>query len=62
MRLGRGDATIEEWSDLRREAAEGRNGRTRAICSASLCSAISSPKALEEFGVDWSSERTTPVH
>ena len=28
MRLGRGDGTIEEWNDLRREAAEGRNGRT----------------------------------
>src|SRR3954447_13111206 len=28
MRLGRGDGTIEEWDDLRREAAEGRNKRT----------------------------------
>ena len=28
MRLGRGDGTIEEWNDLRREAADGRNGRT----------------------------------
>lgn len=28
MRLGRGDGTIEDWSELRREAAEGRNGRT----------------------------------
>src|SRR6185437_371548 len=25
MRLGRGDGGIEEWDDLRREAAEGRN-------------------------------------
>ena len=29
MRLGRGDGTIEEWNDLRREAAEGRNGAPR---------------------------------
>ena len=28
MRLGRGDGTIEEWKDLRRQAAEGSNGRT----------------------------------
>src|SRR5262245_36730603 len=28
MRLGRGDGTIEEWQDLRREAMEGRNGHT----------------------------------
>src|SRR6201999_1576503 len=30
MRLGRGDGSIEEWKDLRREAAEGRrsSGRT----------------------------------
>src|SRR3954451_3681900 len=28
MRLGRGDASIEEWKDLRREPVEGRNVRT----------------------------------
>src|SRR4029450_4634255 len=28
MRLGRGDGTIEEWDDLRREAADERNNRT----------------------------------
>ena len=28
MRLGRGDGSIDEWKDLRREAAEERNGRT----------------------------------
>ena len=28
MRLGRGDGTIEEWNELRREAADGSNGRT----------------------------------
>ena len=31
MRLGRGDGTIEEWNDLRREAIDGRNGRTAAL-------------------------------
>src|SRR5262249_15654630 len=28
MRLGRGDGTIEEWTDLRGQAAEGRNEHT----------------------------------
>ena len=28
MRLGRGDGTIFQWDDLRREAAEFPNGRT----------------------------------
>src|SRR5215470_15333949 len=28
MRLGRGDGSLDEWKDLRREAADGRNGRT----------------------------------
>ena len=28
MRLGRGDGSIGEWKDLRRESAEERNGRT----------------------------------
>jgi hypothetical protein len=62
MRLGRGDATIDEWSDLRREAAEGRNGRTaRYLLGEPLLGDLLA-EGLEEFGVDWSSERTTPVH
>src|ERR1700687_5613954 len=28
MRLGRGDGTIEEWDDLRREAADGYDRKT----------------------------------
>ena len=32
MRLGRGDGTIEEWEDLRQQAAEGRSdGPHRAL-------------------------------
>lgn len=27
MRLGRGDGTIQEWAEIRREAARGRTGR-----------------------------------
>ena len=31
MRLGRGDGGIEEWDDLRREAAEGHNDAYREL-------------------------------
>jgi Protein of unknown function (DUF3775) len=31
MRLGRGDGTIEEWKDLRQQAAEGRSGGPTAL-------------------------------
>jgi hypothetical protein len=41
MRLGRGDGSIEEWDDLRREAAEGRNNRTASRCSAIIWPRVS---------------------
>ena len=44
MRLGRGDGSIEEWDDLRREAADEITGIPRAICSANPWSATTSPK------------------
>jgi hypothetical protein len=56
MRLGRGDGSIEEWEDLRREAAEGRNG-----CTASYLLGDLLAEGLDEFGISWSDERTTPV-
>ena len=61
MRLGRGDGTIEEWDDLRREAAEGRNGRTaRYLLGEPLLSDYLA-EGLDEFGLSWDDERTTPV-
>ena len=63
MRLGRGDGTIEEWKELRREAAEGRSS------SATSSYLLGEPmlgdllaEGLGEFGVSWSEERTTPVN
>jgi Protein of unknown function (DUF3775) len=44
MRLGRGDGTIEEWKDLRREAAEAATDAPRAICWASRCWATCWPR------------------
>jgi hypothetical protein len=62
MRLGRGDGTIEEWADLRREAAEGNNGRTaRYLLGEPLLGDLLA-EGLEEFGIEWADERTTPVN
>ena len=56
MRLGRGDGTIEEWNDLRREAAEGRNGRTaRNLLGEPLLSDFLA-EGLDEFGLSWTDD------
>jgi hypothetical protein len=61
MRLGRGDGTIEEWDDLRRDAAEGNNRPTvRYLLGEPLVSDYLA-EGLEEFGLNWNDERTTPV-
>jgi hypothetical protein len=45
MWLGRGDGTIDEWEDLRSQAAERRNGYR---------------KGLDKFGISWVDEAPTP--
>jgi hypothetical protein len=60
MRLGRGDATIEEWNELRREAAEGRNGRTARYLLGEPMLGDLLAEGLDEFGISWIDERTTP--
>jgi hypothetical protein len=61
MRLGRGDGSIDDWADLRREAADGRNGRTaRYLLGEPLVSDYLA-EGLDAFGLTWSDERTTPV-
>lgn len=61
MRLGRGDASIEEWKDLRREAAEGRDGRTARYLLGEPMLGDLLAEGLGEFCLSWSDERTTPV-
>jgi hypothetical protein len=61
MRLGRGDGTIEEWKDLRREAAEGRNGRTARYLLGEPMLGDLLAEGLDGFGISWADERTTPV-
>lgn len=61
MRLGRGDGTIEEWDDLRRQAAEGRNGRTASYLLGEPLLSDFLAEGLDEFGMTWADERITPV-
>ena len=61
MRLGRGDGTIEEWDDLRREAADGRDRNTANYLLGEPLVSDYLAEGLDAFGLTWSDERTTPV-
>ncbi|MDH2385108.1 DUF3775 domain-containing protein [Bradyrhizobium sp. CER78] len=61
MRLGRGDGTIEEWADLRREAARGRNGRTASYLLGEPMLGDFLAEGLDEFGLAPADERITPI-
>jgi hypothetical protein len=61
MRLGRGDGSLEEWSELRREAAEGANGCTASYLLGEPLLSDFLAEGLDEFGLTWADERTTPV-
>ncbi|MBS0529169.1 MAG: DUF3775 domain-containing protein [Proteobacteria bacterium] len=62
MRLGRGDGGIGEWKDLRREAADGRNGRTASYLLGEPLLSDFLAEGLDQFGLTWDEERTTPVN
>jgi hypothetical protein len=58
MRLGRGDGSIEEWNDLRREAAEVRGRSTsRTLLGEPLVSDYLA-EGLDAFGLSWTGEGT----
>ncbi|WP_454632661.1 DUF3775 domain-containing protein [Bradyrhizobium cenepequi] len=60
MRLGRGDRPVEEWDDLRREAADQYNGRTARYLLGEPMLGDLLAEGLEAFGRPWSDERTSP--
>jgi hypothetical protein len=62
MRLGRGDGTIEEWNELRQQAADGSNGRTAQYLLGEPMLGDFLAEGLGEFGMPWGDERITPVH
>lgn len=61
MRLGRGDGSIEEWDDLRREAADGRDVPTARYLLGEPLLGDYLAEGLDAFGLTWADERTTPV-
>ena len=66
MWLGRGDGTIEEWDELRSSAMEARaeyehpRRETAQYLLGEPMLGDLIAGGLEEFGVDWTDERTTP--
>jgi hypothetical protein len=60
MRLGRGDGTIDDWDDLRREAADGRNDRTASYLLGEPMLGDLLAEGLDAFGISWTDERITP--
>jgi hypothetical protein len=61
MRLGRGDGSIAEWQDLRREAAEIRDGRVARYLLGEPMLGDLLAEGLGAFGVSWADQRTSPV-
>ncbi|MGN6310626.1 MAG: DUF3775 domain-containing protein [Xanthobacteraceae bacterium] len=61
MWLGRGDGTIEEWDALRAEAARNHNNRTAGYLLGEPLLSDFLAEGLDEFGLTWNDERTTPA-
>ena len=61
MRLGRGDGGIEDWDDLRREAADGYGTQTASTLLGEPMVSDYLAEGLDAFGETWSDERITPV-
>src|SRR5512142_3158201 len=53
MRLGRGDGTLDDWDDLRREAADGRNGGTAQYLLGEPMLGDFLAEGLDAFGITW---------
>jgi hypothetical protein len=58
MRLGRGDASIDEWEDLRSEAAGQRERHTARYLLGEPMLGDLLAQGLDEFGLTWDQERT----
>jgi hypothetical protein len=56
MRLGRGDSTIEEWDDLRREVADERDQRTVRYLLGEPLLGDYLAEGLAAFGLSWADD------
>jgi hypothetical protein len=61
VRLGRGDGTIEDWDELRREAADEFGESTASDLLGEPLVSDYLAEGLDQFGLTWNDERTTPV-
>jgi hypothetical protein len=61
MRLGRGDGSVDEWSTLRHEAAETNDRNLAGTLLGDPLVSDYLAEGLDELGLTWSDERTTPV-
>jgi Protein of unknown function (DUF3775) len=62
VRLGRGDGTVDEWNELRAEAARGHNNRTAQYLLGEPLLGDLLAEGLDEFGLPYEGDRTTPIH
>ncbi len=61
MRLGRGDGTLDDWDEIRAEAARNHNGHTaRYLLGEPLLGDLLAV-GLDEFGLSYD-ERLTPIN
>ncbi|MCG2627183.1 DUF3775 domain-containing protein [Bradyrhizobium sp. WYCCWR 13023] len=67
MWLGRGDGDVDEWDDLRARAVEARS-EYKSPRRKTVQYLLGEPMlgdlladGMDELGIDWSDERTTPV-
>jgi hypothetical protein len=61
MRLGRGDGSLEEWDDLRRDTGDISDNQTASYLLGEPMVSDYLAEGLEQFGLTWNDERTTPV-
>ena len=61
MRLGRGDGGVEEWDDIRREAAREHNRHTARYLLGEPLLGDFLAEGLAAFGLSPDDERITPV-
>jgi Protein of unknown function (DUF3775) len=59
MRLGRGDGDIDDWSELRSEAAGQRDRHTARYLLGEPMLGDLLAEGLAAFGIDWTEDRTT---
>ncbi|MEH2510716.1 hypothetical protein V1291_002070 [Nitrobacteraceae bacterium AZCC 1564] len=62
VRLGRGDGTVEDWNELRAEAARDHNSRTAQYLLGEPLLGDLLAEGLDEFGLPYEGDRTTPLH